>query len=146
MAEDDEHRRAPASGTAASFALNAAADAVPAEDMRAFVREQTRLAALQSQNLIEQNSFELSHLRWQRFNDQMRGFLQVMAALVGALVVLAIAAAFWNAAHEDGLVIEAFSVPPDMAARGLTGQAVAAQLQDKLATMQGLTRDRKSVV
>ncbi|MGH6872130.1 MAG: hypothetical protein ACREHE_11545 [Rhizomicrobium sp.] len=143
MSDEEPARRPSASSTAASFAMNAAADAVPGEDMRAFVREQTRLAALQSQNLIEQNSFELSHLRWQRFNDQMRGFLQVMAALVGLLVVAAIGAAFWNAAHEDGLVIEAFSVPPDLAARGLTGQAVAAQLQDKLAAMQDVTNSAR---
>ncbi len=40
-------------------------------------------------------------------------------------------------------MIEAFSVPPDMAARGLTGQAVAAQLQDKLAAMQNATKSAR---
>ncbi len=45
----------------------------------------------------------------------------------------------WTAAHDDAVVIEAFSVPPDMAARGVTGQAVAARLQDKLAALQDAT-------
>jgi tetratricopeptide (TPR) repeat protein len=49
----------------------------------------------------------------------------------------------WTAAHDDSLVIEAFSVPPDLAARGLTGQAVAAQLQDKLAAMQDATNSSR---
>ena len=50
----------------------------------AYLEEQTRLARLQSQNLIEQNAFELSHLRWRRFNDQMKGALQIMVVALGA--------------------------------------------------------------
>ncbi|MEI9932466.1 MAG: hypothetical protein WDM89_18495 [Rhizomicrobium sp.] len=47
-------------------------------------------------------------------------------------IAVFVGAAIWNAAHDDGLVIEAFQVPPDMTARGLTGQTVASQLLDKL--------------
>jgi len=39
------------------------------------------------------------------------------------------------AAHSRGLLIELFSVPPDMADRGRTGKVVAAQLLDKLAIL-----------
>jgi len=43
-------------------------------------------------------------------------------------------------AHEDyGVVIEAFSVPPDMAAKGITGEVLAAQMLDKLSAMQAAT-------
>ena len=72
---------AAAIAAAASIAMNAA----PAEDARLYLREQTRLARLQSENLIEQNAFELSQLKWRRFNDQMKGALQIMFVLVGAL-------------------------------------------------------------
>jgi hypothetical protein len=41
----------------------------------------------------------------------------------------------WDAAHSRGLLIEPFSVPPDMVSRGLTGEVVAAQLLDKLAIL-----------
>ena len=43
-------------------------------------------------------------------------------ALVLLGVVALLANAVWQAVHDDGLVIEAFAVPPDLAARGLTGQ------------------------
>ncbi|MDE2494615.1 MAG: hypothetical protein KGL97_12015, partial [Alphaproteobacteria bacterium] len=69
--------------------------------------------------------------------------LKAMTAAVGLAIVMALATAIWYAAHDNGLVIEAFSVPPDMVARGLTGQAVAAQLQDKLAAMQNATKSAR---
>ena len=45
----------------------------------------------------------------------------------------------WDAAHSSGLIIEPFAVPPDMAAKGLTGQVVASQMLDKLTAMQDAT-------
>src|SRR6202789_362677 len=134
MADDDEKQRGSAGDAALAVALGGTG-----EEMRAYLREQTELAKLQKQNLVELNDFELSHLRWRRFNDQMRGALQLMLVAVGALLVIAIGAAVWSAAHDSSLVIEAFSVPSDLAARGITGEAVAAQLQDKLTAMQAQT-------
>jgi len=46
--------------------------------------------------------------------------LKTMTAVVGLAVAAALCAAIWYAAHDNGLVIEPFSVPPDMAQRGLT--------------------------
>ena len=137
MAEEDDAASARAASDAAAVGI--AMNAAPGDEARAYLREQTELAKLQKQNLIELNAFELSHLRWRRFNDQMRGALQLMLVAVGALIVIAIGAAIWSAAHDSSLVIEAFSVPSDLAARGITGEAVAAQLQDKLTAMQTQT-------
>jgi hypothetical protein len=50
----------------------------------------------------------------------------------------------WNAARSDGLIIESFSVPPDMAAKGMTGQVVASQMLDQLTAMQNVTRASRS--
>ncbi|HEY2068991.1 MAG TPA: hypothetical protein VGG48_05510 [Rhizomicrobium sp.] len=105
----------------------------------AYLEKQGRLADLQSQNLIEQNAFELSHLRWRRFSDQMSGALQVMLAAVGLLIVVALGAAIWSAASDNGLVVEAFSVPPDLAAKGLTGEVIANKVLDRLASFQAQT-------
>src|SRR5271156_2748874 len=98
--QDSAH---PAAGARpAAFATLAAASQAKAD---AFLDEQTRLAKLQSQNLVELNAFEPSHLRWRRFNDQMKGALQIMLVAVGALIVAAIGAAIWSAAHDNSLVI-----------------------------------------
>jgi tetratricopeptide (TPR) repeat protein len=110
-----------------------------AEDARAYLRAQTRLAKLQCENLLELNTFELSHLRWRRFNDQMWGLLQILTVAVAALVVISIAADVWSAAHDNGLVIETFSVPSDLAARGLTGEVVATKMLDHLSYLQTQT-------
>jgi hypothetical protein len=40
-----------------------------------------------------------------------------------------------DAAHSKGLIVEPFSVPPDFASRGLSGEVVAGQMIDKLTTM-----------
>ena len=104
-----------------------------------FLRRQCRLADLQIENMRDLDAFELSHLRWRRFNDQMSGALQIILVVLAVAVFIGLCVTIWSAAHDDGLVIEAFSVPPDLAARGLTGPAVAAQLQDRLTAMQDAT-------
>jgi tetratricopeptide (TPR) repeat protein len=142
MAEDfDENTKPAADPLAAQIAM--AADAAAAEDARAYLREQAELARLQKQNLLELNAFELSHLRWRRFNDQMKGALQIMLVAVGALVLAGFGFMIWNACNSGGLVIEAFSVPPDLANRGLTGQVVANKLLDRLAAMQAQTDSQR---
>ena len=60
-----------------------------------------------------------------------------------AFIVIAIAIGFgveiWAAMHADGLVIDAFNVPPAMADKGLTGQVVASKLLDRLTILQNET-------
>jgi hypothetical protein len=41
----------------------------------------------------------------------------------------------WNASRADGLIIQPFSVPPALVQRGVTGEAIAAQIMDRLGTM-----------
>jgi tetratricopeptide (TPR) repeat protein len=61
--------------------------------------------------------------------------LRLATLVVGIAVAAGLGLMVWDAAHSKGLLIEPFSVPPDMADRGLTGQVVAAQLLDKLAVL-----------
>src|ERR1700758_760878 len=79
---------------------------------------------------------QLVHLRLAIWEKRMGVLLRVATACVGLAFAGFLVAVFWNAAQDDGLVIEAFSVPPDLAARGLTGQVVAARMLDNLSTMQ----------
>ena len=60
----------------------------------------------------------------------MAGFLVVL------LVVCGLASMVWNASRERGLVVDAFSVPPELAQTGMTGSVVANRLIDKLGRLQ----------
>ncbi|MGA9794994.1 MAG: hypothetical protein WBQ17_05590, partial [Rhizomicrobium sp.] len=102
-------------------------------------RKQSAIADLQIEDLKREDKLRHWSLIVHHFSDVMKlAFEFAVAAIVLGILAL-LTGAVWSAAHEKGLVIEAFSVPPDMAARGLTGQAVAAQLQDKLTAMQVAT-------
>ena len=116
-----------------------ALDAATADEAREYLRRQNEIAALQIENLRKQDEYETSHLRWRRFNDQMRGALQMMLVAVGLVVVLGIGAAIWNAAHDNGLVVDAFEVPPDLAAKGLTGDVIANKVLTRLSQFQAET-------
>ena len=70
-------------------------------------------------------------------SDRLSIALKLLTGLAGIGVVAAIAIMVWNAAHAAGVVIESFAVPPDLAARGLTGEVIAAQVQDKLSLALG---------
>jgi hypothetical protein len=114
MAEDAFEESAKPSATADAAAMHAALGAPGAsEEARDYLRKQSLLSDLQIDNLRKQDEYELSHLRWRRFNDQMKGAMQIMMVAVGLLVVMGIGATVWNASLADGLVVDAFTVPPD---------------------------------
>jgi hypothetical protein len=79
------------------------------------------------------------HIKEQLLPSILEKWLGVLLRLATVVVGLAVAGALgfmvWDAAHSKGLVIEPFSVPPDLAQRGLTGEVVAGQMIDKLTTM-----------
>ena len=108
-------------------------------ELDSFLRGQARLAELQAEHLHEQRGLIISRLRWGRFGDRMRALLQVMTALAGAAVVALVGAMAWAAHEAHGLAIEAFSVPPDLARTGLTGQVAASRFLDKLQVLQTAT-------
>ncbi len=110
----------------------------------AFLRDQRKLINLQAEHLHEQRGIILSRLRLGRFSDRMKALLQVMTAAVGLGVAVAVGGMAWSASQERGLVIEPFSVSPDMAARGLTGQVVASMLLDDLGRMQSATTSMRA--
>ena len=132
---DDISSLASGDPLAAQMAMSAPQGAAS----EAYLRKHAVLLDLQIENLKKLDEYETSHLRWRRFNDQMKGVLQMMAAAVAVLIVVAIGAVVWSAHEADGVVIEAFSVPPDLAAKGLSGQVIATRLQDRLAALQAAT-------
>ncbi len=143
MAEDefeDSRAASHANTTAGAAALAAATGAAAAtQEAREFLRKQSRLSDLQIENVRLQNEnlekldeYELSHLRWRRFNDQMKGAMQILIVGLGILFVIGIATVIWDASRSDGTVVAAFSVPPSFAQDGIGGDVIANDMTNKL--------------
>ena len=99
------------------------------EDARTFLKKQGALIDDQRHHLHEQLLPGVME-KW------LGVFLRLATAVVGLATAAAVAWLVWQAAHSNGLRIEPFSVPPDMAARGLTGEVMATKLLDRRVTMQ----------
>jgi tetratricopeptide (TPR) repeat protein len=132
MAEDGEGAESSDSA-AVNVALNASG---ASEEARDYLRKQSRLADLQIDTLEKKDEFELSHLRFRRFSDYARFALEVAGFLVVLLIVCGLASMVWNASRDHGLVVDAFSVPPDLAQSGLTGPVIANRLMDRYGNLQ----------
>jgi tetratricopeptide (TPR) repeat protein len=143
-AETEAPEAAPSGSDGVAAAMTAAlrrrkSGGEPDPEFDAFLQDQRRLINLQTEHLHEQRELILSRLRWGRFSDRMKAVLQVMTVLVGLAVAAAVAVMAWQAHEDHGVAIEAFSVPPDLAQRGLTGQVVASEVLDRLSDLQAQT-------
>jgi tetratricopeptide (TPR) repeat protein len=115
-----------------------------------FLEKQSRMLELQMEHLHEQRALQVEHLadqsrhlRLRHFNERLTVALKLMTAAVGLLAAIAIGVMAWQAHEDHGLTIAAFSVPPDLASRGLTGQVVAARVLDHLSEMQAQTSSNR---
>jgi hypothetical protein len=136
-------------GDAAAAALSFAAASREKADR--YLDEQVKVAQaqaeflhLQSEDLRQEERLRRRSLRLHHASEAMKVAFELSLALLALTVIVMVGAALWSAAHDDGLVIESFSVPPDMAARGLTGDVVAARLLDKLAKLQAQTASARA--
>lgn len=77
---------------------------------------------------------------WQIASERAGFALKLLTGLAGLAAAVGLAWMAWTASRADGLVIKPFSVPPALAARGVTGEAVASQLLDQLSAMAGVSR------
>lgn len=134
-----ESGKAGAEAAAAALALARAKGSSLDATAEAFLAKQARLTELQIESLHEERRLTLEHLRWRAFSDRMKAILQVMVASLGLALAAGMVWMAWSASQERGLMIEPFSVPPDLAQRGLTGQVVASMLLDHLGEMQNAT-------
>ena len=73
---------------------------------------------------------------WQIASERAGFALKVLTGFASVVAAAVLAALVWQATQEGGLVIDAFSVPPALAADGLTGEVVATRLLDRLQAMQ----------
>jgi hypothetical protein len=150
MSESKEAASAGSEGNGAAVdpaALALALDGASRETADAFLNKQAAfldvqgaLVAAQLNHLHEQN--KQIHLDiWEKV---LGVFLRIATAFIGLAVAAGGAWLIWNAANSNDLVIDAFQVPPDLAARGLSGQVVAAKLSDKIGAMQAQTVSQRA--
>jgi tetratricopeptide (TPR) repeat protein len=144
MAEESENERsrqsAPQAADDVAWTLLGAASREKAD---AFLDEQVAVLRLQKERLESEDEIiaaqvllELSHLRFRRFSDYARSLLEISVGIVAVLVVCGLAALIWNAANDHDLIVDAFSVPPDVAQSGMTGAVLASRVLDKFGAMQ----------
>jgi len=142
MAEEAEGRDTGAEAVASSvdpaavaLALGGAsrekADAF-LDDQRAVLRNQNSLIDIQKHHLHEQ----FKQLRLNIWQQRLGVLLRIATGFVGLAVATGLAFMIWDASRSSGLLIEPFSVPPDLAAHGVTGEVVAAKLLDHLSEIQ----------
>ena len=116
---------------AMAMALNGASR----EEADDFLKKQSSLIDIQKHHLREQ----FKHLSLTLWEKRMGVALKVATFFMGLAVAAGLSLVVWQAVHSDGLVIESFSAPPDMEARGLNGQVIAGQFSDKLSALQKAT-------
>ncbi len=118
------------------------------EQADGFLRDQRRLTVLQIARLKAQDAhfheeaeLELAHLRWRRFEDRMKGATRLVLVAVGALLLGAIALAIWEASQTEGLVVDAFSVPPAFAGTGVTADVLADDLTTRFVAIRDFANE-----
>ena len=141
--EGDSSRTAARHPDNVAFALLGAASRDKAD---AFLARQSQLSELQMENLRLENrklhaehAFELSHIRFRRFSDYAKFSLEAAGFLVVLLVVGGLITMVWSATQDHDLVVDAFSVPPDIALRGMTGAVLAGRVLDSFGDMERVT-------
>ncbi len=131
---------------AAVAARMSASDRQVAHDTSAFLKEQTRLLETQRRHLEDEHASRLTQLRLtvaaakrKRYADYMRNALYTCIALLVVGVLLAAVRMTVEAMSDHGLVVEDFTVPSDLASRGVTSQALAEDLASRVAAIRAFT-------
>jgi tetratricopeptide (TPR) repeat protein len=77
---------------------------------------------------------------WQIMKERAGFALRCLTGIVGIIFAVGLGSLVWSASQERGLVIEPFSVPPEFAEKGVTGQVIASRLLDRLSEMSDQTQ------
>ncbi len=77
---------------------------------------------------------------WQIASERAGFGLKLLTGAAGLATAMLLALMAWQASRASGLVIKPFSVPPALAQRGVTGEAVASRVMDRLALIQTAAR------
>jgi hypothetical protein len=136
MAEDAED----ASGQSPDADADPAAVAVAlgqsgALDPRAaaYLEEQTRLTRRRIDESDREDRIRHWSLRVRHIGDVLKLAFQFGIAAFALLLLIAAGTALWNARQANGLVVDSFTAPPNLAAQGIGGDTIAFDLTNRLA-------------
>jgi len=127
-----------ASADAAALALSLSGASRGKAD--AFLDEQRAWMADQRHHLHEQQK-QLAPRLWEL---RMGVLLRVATAFVGLAIAGAAIFMVWDASRSSRLLVEPFSVPPELAARGLTGEVVAGRLLARIRAFPAQTNTARA--
>jgi tetratricopeptide (TPR) repeat protein len=147
VAEQTEGQQTVADETEAGIdpvAVSLALDGASRGEADAFLKTQRGLIADQRHHLNQQFEHVLRQLRLKVWEQRLGVLLRLATAFTGLAIAAGTAFMIWDASQSSGLLIEPFAVPPDLAARGLTGEVVAAKLLDQLSQMQAETNSARA--
>jgi tetratricopeptide (TPR) repeat protein len=137
MSEEVDNKEAKtetADPVAVSLALagasRAKADAF-LDDQHVLIAKQCALADDQRQHLHEQ----LKQIHLDVWEKRLGVLLRVATAFVGVAVAGVMTWLVWSAANSNELVMDSFSVPADMAEKGMTGTELAGDLSGRISDM-----------
>jgi tetratricopeptide (TPR) repeat protein len=109
-----------------------------------YLIEQRRLVQLQIKHFDEERRLAIAAAKRKRYADRIRNTLSTLIALIVLGLVVAISRMTIEAINDHSLVVEGFSVPPGLAARGADSQALAQNLVSRLAAIRS-TANRNSL-
>ncbi|HEY1614089.1 MAG TPA: hypothetical protein VGF97_10400 [Rhizomicrobium sp.] len=133
MAEESTERGgASPSGSGSDWALSAAGR----EAAETYLKEQTRLAGLQADELLREDRLRHWSLRVRHLSDILKLTFEFGIALIIVLLVVLCAAAVWDASRSDGMVVDTISVPPQFAQAGMAGDVIADDLTNRIAAVR----------
>ncbi len=128
---------------AAIAAIASRQDPGVARKTEVFLDKQARLLDLQARHLEDEHTSRLMHLRLtvgaakrKRYADVMRNALYSCIALLMLGAVIAAVRMTYEALSDHGLVVGDFTVPADLAASGMTSQALAEDLASRVAIIR----------
>jgi tetratricopeptide (TPR) repeat protein len=109
-----------------------------------YLVEQRHLVQLQITHFDEERRLAIAAAKRKRYADRIRNTLSTLVALIVLGLVVAISRMTIEAINDRSLVVEGFSVPPDLAARGASSQALAENLVSRLVAIRS-TANRHSL-
>ena len=90
--------------------------------------------------LINQNRLVTTQIA----SERLGAALKLLTGLAGVAAAIALGVMAWSASQTRALVVQPFSVPPELAQRGLTGEVVATRLLDGLGRLQAETVSQRA--
>ena len=123
------------SGLALDLAMEEArSDPSLREHVAAFLTDQRALIADQRHHMRKQFGLGL----WEK---RLGVLLRGATVFVGIVLASGFGILIWNAAHSNELVVDSFSVPPDLAEKGITGEVLAGDLVDRVTAIANRSRN-----